>query len=56
MYETVLREATSNDDLQLWLHGPTLLRLWAGLVLPPQLRLAWEAKRPVLAEARRAVA
>ena len=56
MYETVLREATSSEDLELWLNGPTLLRLWAGLVLPPQVRLAWEAKHSVLAEARRAAA
>ena len=56
MYETVLREATSSEDLQLWLNGPKLVSLWAGLVLPPQVRLAWEAKHPVLAEARRAAA
>ncbi|MFC7531404.1 hypothetical protein [Actinoplanes sp. GCM10030250] len=56
MYETVLREATTTEDLQLWLSGPTLLRLWNSLVLPPQVRLAWEAKHPVLAEARRAAA
>ncbi|MET8148931.1 hypothetical protein ACIBSW_32770 [Actinoplanes sp. NPDC049668] len=56
MYETVLREATTSEDLHLWLDGPTLLRLWAGLVLPPQVRLAWEAQHPVLAEARRAAA
>lgn len=56
MYETVLREATSSEDLQLWLDESTLLRLWAGLVLPPQVRLSWEAKHPALAEARRAAA
>lgn len=56
MYETVLREATGSEDLELWLDGPTLLRLWAGLVLPPQVRLAWEAKHPALADARRAAA
>ncbi|MBO3738132.1 hypothetical protein [Actinoplanes flavus] len=56
MYETVLREATITEDLQLWLDGPTLRRLWGGLVLPPQVRLAWESKHPVLAESRRAAA
>ena len=56
MYETVLREATTVEDLQLWLNGPTLLRLWGGLVLPPQVRLAWEAKHSALADARRAAA
>lgn len=56
MYETVLREATNSEDLQLWLDGPTLLRLWASLVLPPQVRLAWETKHPVLVEVRRTAA
>ena len=56
MYETVLRESTTSEDLQRWLNEPTLLRLWADLVLPPQVRLAWETRHPVLAEARRAVA
>ncbi|MEV6299486.1 hypothetical protein AB0M02_08785 [Actinoplanes sp. NPDC051861] len=56
MYETVLREATTTEDLQQWLNGPTLLRLWGSLVLPPPVRLAWEAKHAVLAEARRAAA
>lgn len=56
MYETVLREATTAEDLDLWLDGPTLLRLWAGLVLPPQVRQAWETGHPALATARRAAA
>lgn len=56
MYETVLREATAGEDLELWLSGPTLLRLWPALVLPPQVRLAWEARHPPLAAARRAAA
>lgn len=56
MYETVLREATTVDDLTQWLHGPTLVRLWAGLVLPRQVRQLWESKHPMLAGARRAAA
>jgi hypothetical protein len=56
MYEAVLREATTVDDLTQWLDGPTLVRLWAGLVLPPQVRQLWESKHPVLAGTRRAAA
>jgi hypothetical protein len=54
MYETVLREATTVEDLTLWLDGPTLVRLWAVLVLPPQVRQLWESKHPVLAANRAA--
>jgi len=56
MYETVLREATTIDDLTEWLDGPTLVRLWAGLVLPPQVRQLWESKHPVLADTHRVAA
>ncbi|BFU47227.1 hypothetical protein [Krasilnikovia sp. MM14-A1004] len=56
MYETVLREATTVEDLTEWLDGPTLVRLWAGLVLPSQVRELWESQHPVLAEARRTAA
>jgi hypothetical protein len=56
MYETVLREATSSDELARWLDGPTLVRLWPELVLPPQVRQPWEARFPELATARRAAA
>ncbi|WFE26968.1 hypothetical protein O7623_27495 [Solwaraspora sp. WMMD791] len=56
MYETVLREATTVDDLIQWLDGPTLVRLWPTLVLPPQVRQAWESKHQVLAHARQAAA
>jgi hypothetical protein len=56
MYEIVLREATTVDDLVQWLDGPTLVRLWADLVLPPQVRDLWESSHPVLADTRRAAA
>jgi len=58
MYETVLREATSADDLARWLDGPgpTLVRLWADLVLPPQVRQPWEARFAQLAAAHRSAA
>lgn len=56
MYETVLREATTVDDLTHWLDGPTLVRLWDELVLPSQVRNLWEAQHQTLASARRAAA
>jgi hypothetical protein len=52
MYETVLREATRPEDLARWLDGPTLVRLWPGLVLPPQVRQLWERRFPQLAAGR----
>lgn len=56
MYETVLREATDRDDLNRWLNGPTLIRLWPKLVLPPQVKRAWETHHPVLTAADRTAA
>lgn len=56
MYETVLREATRPEDLARWLDGPTLVRLWPELVLPPQVRQPWEARFPQLAARRRSAA
>jgi hypothetical protein len=37
-YETVLREAVSEQELYAWLDGPTLLRLWDELYLPRGVR------------------
>jgi hypothetical protein len=48
MYETVLREAATVDELCTWLHGPTLVRLWPDLYLPAGVRQAWEERHPVL--------
>jgi hypothetical protein len=56
LYETVLREATTSDDLERWLDGPTLIRLWSQLVVPPQVRQQWEARFPQLAAGRRSAA
>jgi len=44
LYETVLREASHPNDLVRWLDGPTLIRLWSNLVLPPQTRSVWETR------------
>jgi hypothetical protein len=53
MYETVLREASSNDDLAQWLDAAILRRLWADLVLPARVRSVWEARFPELSAAQR---
>ena len=51
MYENVLREAVRVDELRTYLHGPTLIRVWAGLNLPRGVRAAWEARHPPLRHA-----
>jgi len=56
MYEAVLREATSPEDLARWLDGPTLVGLWPELVLPPQVRRLWEARFPQLTVGHRSAA
>jgi len=48
MYETVLREATTVEELRTWLDGPTLVRLWNDLFVPRGVRLAWEERHPSL--------
>jgi hypothetical protein len=49
MYQTVLNEASTVDDLRRWLDGPTLQRTWPQLWLPSRLRALWEARLPELA-------
>jgi hypothetical protein len=43
-YETVLREAASVDELQDWLDGPTMARLWPVLHLTAPVRPAWQER------------
>lgn len=54
LYETVLREASSADDLAAYLDGDTLVRIWAELYLPKGVRRAWEERHPALRVGRRA--
>lgn len=49
MYEIVLREAVQPTELQTWLDGDLLARLWPTLYLPRGVRQAWEAEHPGLA-------
>lgn len=48
MYETVLREAATVQELHAWLDGPTLIRLWPDIFVPHGVRQAWEDRHPLL--------
>jgi hypothetical protein len=56
MYETVLNEAATVDDLRTWIDGRQLLRLWPMLWLPATLRRGWEQRFPQLARSGSAAA
>ena len=43
MYETVLREASRDTDLEIHLNKDLLLDLWPHLVLPGFVRRMWES-------------
>jgi hypothetical protein len=49
LYETVLSEALSEDDVAGFVDKATLLRVWPDLRLPPRVRMAWEQAHPQLA-------
>lgn len=49
MYQTVLNQAMTVEDLRRWLDGETLHRLWPGLWLPVRLRALWQARISELA-------
>lgn len=56
MYETVLREASTVAELNRWLDGPSLVQIWADLVLPEPVRRLWQERFPQLSLARRPAA
>jgi hypothetical protein len=56
LYEVVLREAASSEDLTSYLDGRTLIALWPDLYLPEGVRQAWEELHPSLRAARAASA
>ena len=47
----MLLEAASEADLEQWLDGDELLRLWPELYLPRQVRAAWQSRAAELAGA-----
>ena len=48
LYEIVLREAASPEDLTSFLDRATLIAVWPELYLPKGVRQAWEEHHPVL--------
>jgi hypothetical protein len=48
MYQIVLREASSAQDLRRFLDAATLKRLWPTLRLFDRLRALWETNHPEL--------
>jgi len=48
LYQTVLREAGSQEDLAAYLDSDTLVSLWPSLVLPKGVREAWEDEHRAL--------
>lgn len=48
MYETVLRSASSEEDLLAYLDRELLIKLWRSLRLPDHVRAAWERQHPEL--------
>lgn len=56
LYQTVLREASSPQDLAAYLDGDTLIALWPDLYLPKGVRQAWEDAHPFLRAAVAATA
>ena len=49
MYQTVLNQAATVDDLCRWLDGATLRRVWPELWLPARIRALWQARFRALA-------
>jgi hypothetical protein len=56
LYQTVLREASSQEDLAAYLDGDTLVALWPSLFLPEGVRQAWEDRHPALRAAAAVIA
>ncbi len=56
MYQTVLNQATTSEDLSRWLNGEVLRRIWPLLWLPVPLRAVWQARFPELATPSQALA
>lgn len=48
MYEVVLREATSDDDLRRHLNARLLRQIWHRLFLPDRIHRLWEDRFPEL--------
>ena len=49
LYQVVLREAHTEDEIETYLNADLLRRLWDTLNLPRAVRQFWEAQHPSLA-------
>jgi hypothetical protein len=56
MYQTVLNQATTTENLSRWLDGDLLRQMWPELWLPARLRALWQARFPELAAPPQALA
>lgn len=56
MYERVIREAQTADDLHAHPDADVLRSHWRALFLPGPARAAWESRSPELASASAAAA
>ena len=56
LYQTVLNEAATANELNRWLNATTLRRVWHDLWLPSRLRALWQARFPELASPPTAMA
>ena len=54
IYEIVLRESMTAEELAAHLRKDYLIEVWQRLFLPKGVRRAWEERHPVLAAARTA--
>lgn len=48
LYQVVLREARTEEELEEYLHADLLRHLWASLTLPRPVREFWQARHPSL--------
>ncbi|MDG4828519.1 hypothetical protein O7627_04270 [Solwaraspora sp. WMMD1047] len=49
LYQVVLREAHTEDEIETYLNADLLRRLWNSLTLPRSVRDFWEARHSMLA-------
>jgi hypothetical protein len=51
VYERVLREAASTDEISRYVNGRALVEVWSRLWLPQRVRRLWEDSFPELTQA-----
>jgi len=56
LYQTVLNQAATADELCRWVDETTLREIWPSLWLPGRLRALWQARFPELGASPTAMA